>query len=799
MSSSPKKKKKEGASKEIALVKEKKATDVYSDSSEDDAKWDLDEENEPLLNVLACGWLEDGRLGFTADMKEKEDVLEKVSSKIQVNLRPVATLRNKVRRSKERISMGTSKVPIKKTWVGKAISAGSRHSLFLLINCRNENIEDETPEIVVDPEEVWDSDYEEPEPEEKKENIRNPRSKKLLIAGLNQKGLCEEPGLASPLEIQWPWGNTNLRSKTCSRPGTSSRPSTRPGTSQTDASAGGGDSDEEDLGISSSDCPRQICAGYGNSFVTTKKGALISWGHNNFGVLGHGDCDEVIAPRKVLSIDHILRGPFASHRNRIVQVATGNGHTVVLSDINTIYSWGRNHKGQLGLGFESPMELNPTEMTFPKLGGPSHYKIVEITCGFEHCMASLYIQDVNKVNEKSLEEKEDEANVSARFLFVYCWGDASKGQLGSGDVESRHTPQENRWLTRFCKQNKFVLSSIAAGGHHNLALVRRIGNVISWGAGNYGQLGNGLQNDDAIPRLVVGLRDVIEISAGLRHSAALCRNKTDLYMWGYNGYGELGLGDTEMRLVPIMQTSLRRSHIENISCGERHTLVLSSFRAIKAKEDEELQPYFKILEAEGYKKQLVVKIKQTMAKNDIEGDLIDDPEAYLPGQAGSTDAELKSAKFEKGLRYCLDTWNDPMDWRRKGLETCYDCNTPKFKFKAICLACARICMSRQRLVPYVRARSSADLCDCDANGGCVARWSPIRSEFDMMAESDLCIGPNKTRKLLKLLRKPYPIETQDVEECLLAVADGAEEMNLYPRIKPVPFELWYRKYFDEQT
>ena len=45
-------------------------------------------------------------------------------------------------------------------------------------------------------------------------------------------------------------------------------------------------------------------------------------------------------------------------------------------------------------------------MTFPKLGGPSHYKIVEITCGFEHCMASLYIQDVNKVNEKSLEEKE---------------------------------------------------------------------------------------------------------------------------------------------------------------------------------------------------------------------------------------------------------------------------------------------------------------------------------------------------------------------------------------------------------
>jgi len=42
------------------------------------------------------------------------------------------------------------------------------------------------------------------------------------------------------------------------------------------------------------------------------------------------------------------------------------------------------------------------------------------------------------------------------------------------------------------------------------------GQVVAWGAGDYGQLGSGFQWDDSTPRLVVNLNAVVDISAGLR-------------------------------------------------------------------------------------------------------------------------------------------------------------------------------------------------------------------------------------------------------------------------------------------
>jgi hypothetical protein len=52
------------------------------------------------------------------------------------------------------------------------------------------------------------------------------------------------------------------------------------------------------------------------------------------------------------------------------------------------------------------------------------------------------------------------------------------------------------------------------------------------------------------------------------------------------------------------------------------------------------------------------------------------------------------------------------------------------------------------------------------------------------------------RDLLKVLKIPYPVEGADVEDCLLTLAEGRED-ETFPRIAPVQFESWYRKYYDE--
>jgi hypothetical protein len=49
---------------------------------------------------------------------------------------------------------------------------------------------------------------------------------------------------------------------------------------------------------------------------------------------------------------------------------------------------------------------------------------------------------------------------------------------------------------------------------------------------------------------------------------------------------------------------------------------------------------------------------------------------------------------------------------------------------------------------------------------------------------------------MQALRTPVPIEREDVDEILAVLAEGVEDADL-PRIRPVAFEQWYRKYFDE--
>jgi hypothetical protein len=148
-------------------------------------------------------------------------------------------------------------------------------------------------------------------------------------------------------------------------------------------------------------------------------------------------------------------------------------------------------------------------------------------------------------------------------------------------------------------------------------------------------------------------------------------------------------------------------------------------------------------------------------------------------------------------RYCLDTHMDKFDWRRKALESCFECFTKTKHLKSVCLSCARNCLSSYRLVPYIRARNKGDMCDCRLSGLCQCAWSTVRAQFDNIIDEDKCIGPNQVRGLLKALRAPYPVEGIDVEDCLLNLAEGREDETT-PRIAAVPFEKWYRKYYDEQ-
>lgn len=97
-----------------------------------------------------------------------------------------------------------------------------------------------------------------------------------------------------------------------------------------------------------------------------------------------------------------------------------------------------------------------------------------------------------------------------------------------------------------------------------------------------GQLGHGNLEDELESKQIIALAGIkiIKIAAGGWHSCALSI-EGDLYIWGWNGNGQLGLQDNKNKVISVMATphvvdfeeSLDISAV-NVACGYRHTVVL---------------------------------------------------------------------------------------------------------------------------------------------------------------------------------------------------------------------------------
>jgi len=89
---------------------------------------------------------------------------------------------------------------------------------------------------------------------------------------------------------------------------------------------------------------------------------------------------------------------------------------------------------------------------------------------------------------------------------------------------------------------------LAVGSMHTVALADT-GGVYTTGSGYHGQLGLGTRRDVSVFTRVAALTEVVFVAAGAGGSAAIGRRQ--LYMWGNNGHGELGVGDRVRRMLPV--------------------------------------------------------------------------------------------------------------------------------------------------------------------------------------------------------------------------------------------------------
>jgi RHS repeat-associated protein len=149
---------------------------------------------------------------------------------------------------------------------------------------------------------------------------------------------------------------------------------------------------------------------------------------------------------------------------------------------------------------------------------------------------------------------------------VWTSGDNSVGELGLGNFTSFTTPMQVTGVSG--------VKSVANGYYHVLVL-KSDGSVWSWGYNNYGQLGTGNSGINyRVPAEVTGLGGVVAVAAGQYHSIAL-RNDGSVWAWGYNAAGQLGNYSTANSQMPVQVQGLP-TNIVSIAAGGYHSLALDS-------------------------------------------------------------------------------------------------------------------------------------------------------------------------------------------------------------------------------
>ena len=150
---------------------------------------------------------------------------------------------------------------------------------------------------------------------------------------------------------------------------------------------------------------------------------------------------------------------------------------------------------------------------------------------------------------------------------VFAWGDNQFGQLGDGTTTDRNAPTKVQGIDN--------ISFISAGNNHSLA-VNSYGTVFAWGRNNEGQLGNGTTDDSDVPvqvTHVAGFTDIVAVAGGNDHSLAL-KSNGDVFAWGDNNSGQLGLGFNSNREETPQQTLI--DNVIAIAAGSDFSLALKS-------------------------------------------------------------------------------------------------------------------------------------------------------------------------------------------------------------------------------
>ena len=258
---------------------------------------------------------------------------------------------------------------------------------------------------------------------------------------------------------------------------------------------------------------KTVSCGYQHAIALQSNGTLWTWGIDSNGQLGIGKP----TPSKSSPVQVGLMSNWQS-------ISGGHGNVIAIKTDNTLWSWGQNGYGELGLS-DTIDRSSPVQVVL------SNWKIA--ASGLYHTVA---IDNNN---------------------YLWTWGSNTYGQLGLGDITHRSSPIQVGSLNNW--------QSVSAGFFHTI-VIKTDGTLWTCGYnGAFGELGLGDGTHRSSPTQVGSLTNW-KYAAGANHATAVIKTDGTLWTCGYNGKGALGLGDLTSRSSPV-QVGLM-SNWKNIGYGK---------------------------------------------------------------------------------------------------------------------------------------------------------------------------------------------------------------------------------------
>lgn len=291
-----------------------------------------------------------------------------------------------------------------------------------------------------------------------------------------------------------------------------------------------------------------------HSVIVTDDGQVMTFGRNDKGQLGVGDTETKTIPIVVEKLQGI----------NIVAAACGRSHTLFLDSDGLVYATGDNKMGQLGIDKPSIQQITtPQRIVFKEAK-----KIVKLACGAEF---SMILDSDGR---------------------LYSFGHPEHGQLGhnsegkyftSGNKYAFHCEYVPRRICTYISKTReghitpvedVKIVEIACGTNHTLAVDSK-GRCFSWGFAGYHRLGHSETKNELVPRSIKVFeapnsseRGAVRVCAGSSHSMAVDVHGV-LYFWGQNK------SSGEATMYPKVVQDLCGWKITSLSCANRSIFLAS--------------------------------------------------------------------------------------------------------------------------------------------------------------------------------------------------------------------------------